>query len=664
MNQTLKLKQLLPHYSVAVIVTMLLFFNSINLNSLHAEEDNFFTEDILSDPIMKPFVETCSKQANQEGSGINTFSDCLLAGYQSLSNDQKQALREKYSYKEKEKGAPSLQVNSSKKESEFLKDGHFKTAVSPEYSATGKDKKLEKSPALKKMHDYLVDQLSKVLYKEEPKNNSIGAKRIVDHSVFYDLYHQQLSQNIITIMSSYCIEADPNQGYITFDDNLKREAMRKENIKSLEAYGVQNESIANKIWVDCIVNIERLCTRRGKPVGSGENQSTCNSNNTSVSTFDINKFETDQQNSENSSSITHGWRRGSCGRKDIETTFNKACLTINALKKTRSDLYATENIIDKINELKKESSPSLMGTSTANLEYYDPNTLKDGESTKDLTTITSGQVLDNFEIQMNEDRKKLKECEDSGVTDDCRKLMTQLAGDPEEIQRTYDEYVTRSKVHGERIHFDSTNPEAAAMNDEDLKRYLASEGRSDEQIKALSEEDIIKIKQELYDKYQAEIDGVKNSIKKEIELTKTREKDGYDEMAKLKNLNKKLDSLDGSARQLIHYNNIVAGYLKTLGPNQEEGEMNVRQLQREMADSAYQTGRIPTSKEGSLSKEELEENKKRISTIDANMPKDPRKDKKSQAATTIGVEKINESILRYSPFEAKEGQEQQADQNQ
>ena len=139
-------------------------------------------------------------------------------------------------------------------------------------------------PAVKKLTKYLSKRLSDALYGEIKDQENKTVTKIVDHRTFYDLYRAQVSKNIISTLTSYCI--DSGSDLLIHRDETQREAVRKKNLKSLgtgfrtrkdpSKSGDDKQTAQLKTdqnlqapdaydhWIECIQKVQDVCHNTGE----------------------------------------------------------------------------------------------------------------------------------------------------------------------------------------------------------------------------------------------------------------------------------------------------------------------------------------------------------------------------------------------------------------
>ena len=92
--------------------------------------------------------------------------------------------------------------------------------------------KVSGGPALKKFEKYYAKRLMEVIMKSGGDDEETGRKILADHTLFNKIYRSQLGKNVISALSSYCLDADGDDNrYLVNRDNVKE--VRKKNLKKI-----------------------------------------------------------------------------------------------------------------------------------------------------------------------------------------------------------------------------------------------------------------------------------------------------------------------------------------------------------------------------------------------------------------------------------------------
>ncbi len=201
-------------------------------------EKESLQQKLLSDPQVKSIYDGCRQQYPSSKGEMDTFINTCM--WQEIEKNQ--ALKEKvlkfYDSSKKEK--QGITKNDKTNESTF--------GTSLAHISTATTKEVNKTPEIRKLEEFLSKRLDEALWGKE------GDKSVknVDHMVFYKLYESQLGKNLLTAVSSYCIEADTEFFIIENEDQAKEN--RKKNLVALK----EGKSAGNK-WGTCLKKIPEIC---------------------------------------------------------------------------------------------------------------------------------------------------------------------------------------------------------------------------------------------------------------------------------------------------------------------------------------------------------------------------------------------------------------------
>lgn len=553
------------YFGARMQLLSIIFFLSLSgaAYSLDVQDDQF--NRIISDPLVKPHYQKCVAQ----GKSADKLSACIWVELGKNPDDQKQIV-DKYFNNEKTKNRyDSLERKTI---------------------AQGED------PAIKKLEEYMSKKLEETLYGEISANKKTAA--VADHAVFYSLYKNQLSKNIITSISSYCIEAGSVQGLpIISSDESKRIEQRKSNLATLKEFtqSSDNEQVnqAYSKWGLCLSQLTAVCT-----LSPGDDED----------------------------------------RDDRVYSKNRACVLTNYLKQLRQGLIAADAI-----EKQVKLSEGDAGFSPANVRIYTGKGDEKTASINELTSMSSNEFVNKsgYADSIDEKKARLTKCIESKDVEQCKEFLESPAK-RKELEDAVAEYDLQKRMMKNKLE---------KMNADQLRDYLKEEGRTEADIERMlaSDESIDSVKMEINRNYDAEREAIVNQMKEAInKRTIASDSKGFEtELTKLETIQRELSQQGESYKQLIHYNNIVSGFLTVADSSGKTVGSNVQSIQREMADSAYNQKngdqRAPASANGEVGYfEQL--SKKLNEMVEAS--DDSKKDDKHDA-TPIGTDTINKNIFKY-----------------
>lgn len=428
---------------------------------------------------------------------------------------------------------------------ESTKDGKDLKAHYESVSTGGMKKNQTKG--LENLENFLYEKLSKVLFEEVSKDDKNFIKeKVVGQEVFYDLFKTQVGKNIISAFSSVCLEADYK--YTTDDQGQKvvqsfsisenandRKTARENNMKDVATFSVESKDR----YMSCITLVPHYCSCK-----VDDNTKECKDN------------------------ITDSY------------TKTRSCEVTNFIKTAKQNLIA----IDKI----KEGYDELDMVASGDPSYSSGN--EKGKTIDDLTTMTSGEFISESKFHEGniEDKKALEECVKNKQLENCEEYLN------EQDEDFLAEQLIRNKALTEKLKED-------LADNNNLEKYLKDQGYSDQKIEEMMKGDIEKLKAEIAGRYEIQKNQVIESLSKKLQDTTasnpnaTPEQIEAEKTSRLAQIGAELTDKAESYAQLIHYSNVVAGYLdiKTddqgRGTASQEDVNNTYSISRELSNSAFTT---------------------------------------------------------------------------
>ncbi|TDJ05809.1 MAG: hypothetical protein E2O68_05855 [Deltaproteobacteria bacterium] len=425
---------------------------------------------------------------------------------------------------------------------------------SPEYEALELIRTQKKmDPAIKKLGEFYFKKLNESLYGKHDAEK----KLYVSHSAFYEIYKSQVSKNLIESLSSYCIEAERSKAFILSQDKAKRMSVRKKSIKQLkkiEGEGADAVSAGYKDWEVCMQAIQNICHRT------------------------IYKHKKAKLVINYSSTLTLD-EKYNVEEADYNYSRIRACSVVGYLKIARQTILKITEIQRLINYVDGDPSKGRKDPVNWFKNLIGKDDFKStGKTYDELTSMTSGELAKSGFLE--EDKKILKR-----ITEDCLKNSNMQACREflnEEVDEQYKlaaEYALKLEAMMEKIE---------KMKPDKLKKFLQEQGYEDKRIQEL-EKFAEELKTEVIERFRAEKELLITQLWEEIRA-KTLAKTDDDEKIKSK-IKKIAEELSGRGEefiQLVHYNNIISGYLTVSGRPGDKGKVrNVQSIFRELNDSAY-----------------------------------------------------------------------------
>ncbi len=617
------------------------------LPDLKKSKQDLFDEMIQKEPY-KAIYEKCQK------ANVDDIGSCIWEGHddggkkiKGLTDVQKKAANKEL------EGSSSPGQEENNKKYEALQISNLENS--------GPDK------ALQKVKDYFSNKLREALYGDI-KSEAVKDKiQIVDHGTFYDLFENRLSKNIVEALSSYCIEAKPFQlehshfegkdeqatsliAFVVSKNAKERSLLREQNLGKLSQttiVGGNKKSIkAYDDWSRCIVSIDQMCTgfKYVCETANCQTKISKNINCQSIADREDSK-ECDDKNKEGKK----------YKNKDFAYTKGRACAVTNYMKSARQSLLAIATVKKKWDERGKEigSDFAIFSTSKAAClkkdsktglctEYkeiinYNPNNKKTGINA--VNTLTSNELINNsgFKEEAKEIEKEFKKCSIDKDQDICKKFISK---NRKEKEKTLAEVSLRSKIMAEKLDSDQ-------FNKKEVSHYLKEQGYSDEQIKKqIEDEDKIEIlKTEIARKYKAEREGLLKELRRQMEASTAKEKkyDPGNDQEAIANIGSEIKERTKKFQQLVHFNNIVSGYLDVSSEKSDgskESSKNTASLYAEINN--------PDHTVLNQKKENIELIRKAASEAGIS---EPEENGEEEGNATLKVDDLNSEILDYNNFQ-------------
>lgn len=598
------------------------------------EEETDPLQRLISIPIYKKQYDACEKVRGNSTSF--DMGDCMWNG---TADGQVQGL----SQAGREKAQKFMEYSASQG------DGRTPASKDANKKYEGVDlnrfKSGKKDKAIQKIEDYFADKLKNYLYGEVKADAERQKIKIVNHTTFYDLFQNRLSKNIVEAMSSICMEAEiltvTNATDHTVDDKganvespirlflvpsteAKRQKVRANNLSLLKEVKDDGQgTISNKAsnnWNACIGSIEQMCLGHKEYCASEHN---CPSKTKQVfSSGECSKFS--------------GAKETSCS-SDITYTKGRACTVTNYLKNARQSLFAISKVQDQWKKLGDDKATSIAfstcsevdartGKCTKKLEVsnYDQDDKEEGIDK--VNTLSSNETItaSGFDKEQESIVEQMKQCQE-GDDEVCKKF---IAKDKKKKLEELAEMELRSKAMEEKLKSDE-------FAEEEVKKYLTEQGYDESQIsEQLSDtEKLDKLKKEILSKYENERKNLIAHLRDKIEKTtiegdfdRTKHKDILDNIA---------GEIEGKTKrfaQLVHFNNIVSGYLQ-VGEG-EGAKRNTASLYTELNDTQETIY-------GEANKEMLD------SIKDVAQQAGLSENDSNEGTSQLGVDELNEEILDY-----------------
>jgi hypothetical protein len=599
-----------------------------------------------NDPLQKlveisPFkerYEQCSKIQPAPDIGNCIWNGSPAAGIARLTADEKKVAQQFMETNQETDGrAPADASNETSKKYEGVNVSRFVS---------------NKDPALLKVGEYFSKKLKEALYGELKDAATKQQVQVVDHGTFYDLFENRISKNIVEATSSFCIEAEeipsvvrdyqtdpagkPITMFLISEVPATRVSVRTKSIQGLKnqvnAASGEKTNLSFQNWSRCITSLNHMC-HGFKYILSSQSSPSKTKQTLTCGTPPSDNI-------------------GGCSPRARTYTKGRACAVTNYLKNARQSLIAMTSLKKKWDEKAAASQGTALFETTAckgnsrdektgkclsNLEVKLVSKSRDNDVRPEIdkmTTLTSQEMIDasGFKEEAASIAQEFKKCKDEGDDEVCKKF---IAGDKENKIKELAEMDLRSRAIDQKLQGDD-------FNKDEVEKYLKEQGYSDEQISKLQDPaKIEKLEIEIREKYKQERIGLIANLKEQInETTVKGDLDRTRDSVVLTSIETDLNSRTKRFAELVHFNNIVSGYLE-IEDQSGTKTRNTASLYAEINDSS-------TTVVSEATKESLDQ----IKTVatEAGVT-EPEEGQGGDTSPSLKVDELNDQILDYQNLE-------------
>lgn len=595
---------------------------------------------VLKIPAVAKLVKLCEEQEPDDISG------CLWREVEKPENEEAKKLVENH-----------LKINK----------GGEKINNFDSLSVYKKDR--ERNLVLKKMEDFYSQKLKKSLHGIETKDGKeSSSNKTVTHDVYYDLAKSQLSKSIIFAVSSYCIEADKKNSFRLINDKSYRQKIKKRNLQNLsESSGANAQGektiTAYSDWATCLSVLPQICFR---PKELAKEYLESIQDDASKDIFFVNDNPDDatptpwEPTTRNSVTLTLDTENKLSHR---EYSRMRACEVVNYMEKAKLDIRSLSGIKTRFEEINKEqgagSSFNLQVKDKAGkesaLKIYDQK--EKGNGIDDILITTSKDFSKAHEEGVEEELKEFEKC---GTIDDASGVESFKGVDEKACER----YLNRSKkelqssIAGDHIKskVHEFHTKEATKDKKGLVIILKDQGYTEDEANKMLELSEDKIREQINHRYKMKNEAIINSLKvkgqriakeddKEVsfESSDTVEDEDVD---KLLAIQKKLKKSTENFTQLVHFNNIVSGYLEITNTASKKKFKNINSIKKEM-DGLAEDIDLGKGKDTKVYKVALDKSFEDTDILNAENTSD-----QEGSGSELGVEKINK-FIKYDIDEKK-----------
>ncbi len=422
-------------------------------------------------------------------------------------------------------------------------------------------KQVNQEPSFLALQEHMRKKLEKTIYGEEK------GLTIADHTTFHKLFKSQLTKNVIQAMSSYCLDADPSNDFLIEENKTKLADQRKKNIDNLANSGVSTVAVDPS---DPTKGTEqRLGSEANFNECVGALKHICYATNSGKS--DYNAISKDSKT------------------KDIyKNSKTRACNVVTYIKQLKQNIIAVNDIETKLEKIRTDAGASGNGFQGNVVENLKKTYMVD--QNESLTVMSSKEFVEEsgFKDAVDVENDAFKKCFEGNAVVDEQACKKYLSDKKEENEQLIAEADLRSRALEKKI-----DDSLAEDPEKGVRSYLLDQAFSEEEIeKLLASKKPAQLAQEIKDRYAAErkayIDTLAEKIKGKTQDDPDLEKG--DNKARLTVIQEELSSKAKRYTELIHFTNIVAGYLKVSGKDgagQDTSGRNTTSLAIELGDSAY-----------------------------------------------------------------------------
>ena len=459
--------------------------------------------------------------------------------------------------------------------------------------------RISDNPALKRLEEYYAKRLREII---DPK----GEKKILtDHTVYNKIYRSQLGKNVISALSSYCLDADGGKDYLADKDKI--DETRKNNLKKLEQKTTLEDQASSQgynHWQNCAFRIQNIC------------YNTCPEKNQSQ--------QDDTGNTKKKYCCEDDCDYDSEPYKHFKYSQTRACEVVDYIKAIRQNLLVLDNIDEG---WKKRTTEGFRGD-----RDWEEKNLVTGVNVEKITNLSSREIVKKSGYSKEQEKivEEMKECVQNFDPEKCQKYVGELK---KEDNALLDEYGLRTKVIQEKIK--ELSPKSKT---DSLESHLKEEGYTEEQIaKMLEESDPKKLQEQISKRFEKKREALQRSLKEKLMRTRILQDSGQQAQSKkMAALKEEAAKETQRLGELVFFTNMVSGFLRIEDEKGTALGTNSQALKQELADSIF-------SSEDGQPAFDFEAVKKLGDEVGSDSPTPSN----TQEARNLDVRTINEALLKY-----------------
>lgn len=533
-------------------------------------------EYVLEDPSAKVKYDRCKQLVG--AATLNTdVSTCLWEG----------------TYTDKATGNtvtdPNLALSTSEQEQVAERLGSLKTGgrapANDDKKFESQDlnflQKAESEPAFKAIRDHMIKKLNETIYGDAER----GKLKMADHRVFHELYKSQLSKNVIQAMSSYCLDADPGNDFLVpgSSSSPDLDSVRTSNLNILkdptlvpDPNNTGKQTVNGKINFDtCIRNLKHICyaTANYAPRAPNTASSPC------------------------ASTPTAGGGKGPRCEPEYDDSKTRACNVVTYINQLKQNIVAVQKIEDRFNEL--EQGNKGQGLSLGGGQQLEMNSRT--ENVEVITNMSSKEFVEEsgFKDKLAEEQAEFEKCFENIQTDPSLPPDWKFTGDAETCKKFLNEnkeeaskFIAEADTRTRALEVDLKKT-LAEDEQKGVESYLKDQAYTEEQIEQIKNDPAIlaDVRRQIENRYKAEREAYIKTLADKVK-SRTMESDGdfanaaNPDISKLEEIGNELVGRTKKYTELIHFNNIVSGYLETEDSQGNRGT-NTTAAAMELENSAY-----------------------------------------------------------------------------
>lgn len=532
-------------------------------------------------------VDVVYEACKTKGKKLEEMSGCI---WNDLSDDLKKQVQQAYADEAPKDNSRTPASATSSGSNLTMKSKQIKT----DYMS---------DPAVVELSKVFQKKLEEALLGDEAAQKDKKKIAIVDHAKFIELYKTELGKTVVSAFTSYCMEAVINKKQETTETNCKDD---KNNPTTCPLYFLAKDKKTNiKTNIDSLKKAHLESSTAENPNADSQQWSNCIASVNHVCYTDL------------------GTKYDNINEIDVKESKTRACTIMDYVKSARKNLILADQQDAFYKDLGRGNS--FVVENAQEVKITDKNSMDA------VTTITSKDVENSYEVKNKELEKELSSCiDDNNQILDSEKCKKFISADRQDKEKAVTEFGLRQFALGDKM-------EDKLKNKSDVEKYLVEEGYKPEKIKEMlkDDNDLTTVKEEIKKRYESERNAIIASMAQKVEK-KTTTKDGFnatDDKSQMVKIKEEISSRAEELKQLVHFNNIVSSYLEI-----DKGGTKSRNVASLNAELSNGSEKIKGG--GADQIKEIQKNAK-----DSGLMK--KTDPASDEATNLSVDNLN-NIFKYS----------------